>query len=167
MAETKTESKAEAAPGKSGRRFVILHSQVGHRHMRGDVASAEDLGGEAGMERLLSVGAVREANADERDLQKVTLLSDTTVEPAQVASHEQRVADLRRELERKQGELVEAQDALNRERVKESVRPPTEVPKAITEVIAQKDKQIRDLQNENNKLKAQLADAGAVKGGAK
>jgi hypothetical protein len=133
------------APQPEGKRFVILHGRVGGWE-EGEVVAENDLGA-GNIDRLVRAGAVREAQGDEAQQERVTVAAAAT--PAQQETFEGRMAEVNRRLEQAlqeksdlQTQYADAQLELARQRERQAPSF------ATAEVVRQKDEEIRRLKDE-------------------
>jgi hypothetical protein len=133
------------APQSEGRRFVVLHGRVGGWE-EGEVVAENDLG-QGNIDRLVRAGAVREAQGDEAQQERVIVAAAAT--PAQQETFEGRMAEVNRRLEQAlqeksdlQTQYADAQLELARQRERQAPSF------ATAEVVRQKDEEIRRLKDE-------------------
>lgn len=146
-----------AAPrrGAGGKRFVVLHTQVG-AHENGAVLNADQLGDEGNVQRLVQAGAVREANKDEADLERVTFPETPTSAAleSQLAAKHQEVQELVAEKQ----ELLAKLDVARR---LAGPQPPQPQSEPIQQLMKNKDQVIEELRSQNEQLKRQIDDPTA------
>lgn len=140
------------APQPEGKRYVILHGRVGGWE-EGEVVAENDLGA-GNVERLVRAGAVREAQGEEAQQERLIVAAAAT--PAQQETFEGRMAEVNRRLEQAlqeksdlQTQYADAQLELQRQRERQAPSY------ATAEVVRQKDEEIRALRDQLAKAQQQ------------
>ncbi len=102
-------------------KYVVLHNQVGHKHVKGDVVTWEDLevGAPEAMERLVDIKAVRRATNFEAGQTHVTLEATPTASVI-----EEELAQARERINRLAAELADRDREIQGLKALQSVRQP-------------------------------------------
>lgn len=130
------------------KKFVVLFNGVGSFN-QGDVIEEKNL--DAGnIDRLVKLGAIREANKEEAGLEKVEVIRKNdrhATYETQLAEKSQQIADLKAKI---------AQLEKDNQALKAAIKPHTPEPPtpAVADILAEKERQIKQLQAEKANAEA-------------